>query len=164
FGVLLLSRGVMVLGRSLAALAVHGRRRAQFGLRAGTVLAVLLTLLSTISLGYCYRWPKQDYAGALSYVSAARDPDDPVVVAGRARVRRPISDPPSRPHSPPARQQRTPTGTGYVLANSRRRRPRAASAVRGGGLARMGRAGGGDPRVQRVRRHRPDDPAGPGGV
>jgi hypothetical protein len=81
FGVLVLVRGAVVLGEGL------GRRlqRRKPGLaprRFGTTAALGLILLSASSLPYNYQVPKQDYAGALEALDAARVPSDGVVTAG----------------------------------------------------------------------------------
>ena len=46
------------------------------------VLVSLVLLLSTASLGVNYRYPKQDFAGAMRYVLAEKAPDDVVGFAG----------------------------------------------------------------------------------
>ena len=45
-------------------------------------LAALLLVASTASLGLNYRYPKQDFGGAMRYVLASKAPDDVVVFAG----------------------------------------------------------------------------------
>ena len=81
FGTLVLVRGAVVVGEVL------GRRleRAVPMLAArtlGTIAASSLILLSASSLPHNYRIPKQDYAGALAALDAARHPGDLVVTAG----------------------------------------------------------------------------------
>ncbi len=81
FGVLVLVRGAVVLGEVL------GRRLQRWkpGLAPrtfGTAAALGLILLSASALPYNYQVPKQDYAGALEALDAARTPSDGVVTAG----------------------------------------------------------------------------------
>jgi hypothetical protein len=81
FGVLVLVRGAVVLGDSLGRRLQ--RRRPDLAPRTfGTAAALGLVLLSASSLPYNYRLPKQDYAGALEALDAARGPADGVVTAG----------------------------------------------------------------------------------
>src|SRR5206468_5931 len=51
---------------------------------AGVILVVLIAALSAASLRDGYRFPKQDFVGALMYVSTHRAEGDPVVTAGAA--------------------------------------------------------------------------------
>jgi hypothetical protein len=80
FAVLIVVRGAMVWG-------ILGARLLRLPARAtpavGTALCVLLTLASAASLPAAYR-PKQDYAGALSFVETNRQPGDLVVTVGLA--------------------------------------------------------------------------------
>jgi hypothetical protein len=81
FGLLVVARGIAVLSRE-----VTGRlplpalqRHPQF---VAASLVLLLMAFSVASLGANYRYPKQDFAGALAFVEAHRVNGDPVVTAG----------------------------------------------------------------------------------
>ena len=82
---LLVVRGAMEAGDWLARrLAPAGgwRRAAQSYL--GLTIVGLMLALSAVSLIYYYRYPKQDYTGALAYVEANRSADDTVAAVGQA--------------------------------------------------------------------------------
>ena len=76
FVLLMAVRGAAVLGRS------GGRHSLVIELGA----VALLTGASVWALTYNYRYPKQDYRGALRHVMAVKGPDDPVAAVGLAAV------------------------------------------------------------------------------
>lgn len=77
---LVLIRGAVVTGGWLARAMGRPERAAI----AGTTLAALLVAASAVTVPRNYRHPKQDFAGALSFVESTRGPGDIVVVAGAA--------------------------------------------------------------------------------
>jgi hypothetical protein len=83
FGVLIVVRGALEVGAWLTR-----RRRTETRVgdvnAAGIVVVVAIAAASAMSLRDNYRYPKQDYAGALEYVSTHRAEGDPVVTAGAA--------------------------------------------------------------------------------
>jgi hypothetical protein len=80
FGVLVLIRGSMELGRFLARIFKWPRARSE---AMGTAFCVILILLSAFSLPRAYA-PKQDFAGALEFVEMERRPGDSVGTIGLA--------------------------------------------------------------------------------
>ncbi len=68
----------------LPALFMSGERAGpgSVAARAGTAIAALMIVASALSLPYNYRYPKQDFAGALEYLDARRQPDEPVLLIG----------------------------------------------------------------------------------
>ena len=81
FGVLIVVRGALEIGRALQ------RRRdseTQASPPVGIALVLVLAALSAVSLRYNYRYPKQDFAGALAFVHAHRAVGEPVLTAGPA--------------------------------------------------------------------------------
>ncbi len=79
FGVLIAVRGAVVLGRWLAKIGGMPARAALLGIVAG----VGLVFVSALSVPFAYG-PKQDYAGALTFVQQERQPGDAVVTVGLA--------------------------------------------------------------------------------
>jgi uncharacterized membrane protein len=82
FGVLILVRGAMA---AAAALAGRFRPRATSrasGLQWGTALVVLMIGGSGVTLERNYRYPKQDYTGAIQFVETRREAAETVVTAG----------------------------------------------------------------------------------
>lgn len=78
FGVLIIIRGVIVLGRwSTRLLPIKFNRSNSFGV----VLCVGLIFISALSLPRVYA-PKQDYLGALRFIEERRLPEDIVVTVG----------------------------------------------------------------------------------
>jgi uncharacterized membrane protein len=81
FGVLIVVRGALEIGRLLQrkmpanALTVPPQ---------GIALVVLMALLSAASLRGLYRYPKQDFVGAMKYVELHAAADEPVLAAGGA--------------------------------------------------------------------------------
>ncbi len=82
FIVLVVIRGAMVLGRTVAA---------RLGLRPGggealgTVMSLAVILASARSIPFAYG-PKQDFAGALAFVQARKSPADALVTVGLATL------------------------------------------------------------------------------
>ncbi len=86
FLVLIAVRGAMVIGGVLARLARRRSVNAALGRRIGVALAGGLILLSAASLPAVYRYPKQDYQGALAFVEERRQPGEAVVAVGLASI------------------------------------------------------------------------------
>jgi 4-amino-4-deoxy-L-arabinose transferase-like glycosyltransferase len=83
FGLLLVVRSAVEAGQVLARWAfATGRRSA--GEQIGTAVVATIALLSVASLPYGYRYPKQDFGGALNAMERVRDPSEPVATAGLA--------------------------------------------------------------------------------
>jgi mannosyltransferase len=82
FGVVILVRGAMVVGATLAGRMSREAERRTNGLAWGTVLVVMLIVVSAISLQRNYRYPKQDYGGAMRFVEMLRGTGEPMVTAG----------------------------------------------------------------------------------
>ena len=82
-GALVVARGALIVGTWLAA---RGPRVAQrLGATAmAASLVGLVMLVNVLALGHLYRYPKQDYEGAMKYVEARQRPGDAVVTAGLA--------------------------------------------------------------------------------
>jgi hypothetical protein len=86
FALLMAVRGAAVLGDWAAARLLPEGRRAR-GARAIEVGAVgILAGASLWALTFNYRFPKQDYRGALRHVMAVKAPDDQVAAVGLAAV------------------------------------------------------------------------------
>lgn len=86
FAVLILVRGLTVTGDLLARVLVRRDPAARRHL-AGAVSAALVILAiasSLLSLRYNYRFPKQDFGGAMAFVDANRGPAEPIVLADGA--------------------------------------------------------------------------------
>jgi hypothetical protein len=84
FAVLLLGRGLTLVGSGVARVLIRddpGARR-RLAVRVAATLAGFGALVSLSSLRYNYRFPKQDFGGALAYVQATRTADEPVVLVG----------------------------------------------------------------------------------
>jgi mannosyltransferase len=82
FGVLVLVRGAMVLSRWAAAHRGSLAAGPERGEALGTALSGLVIVLSAISLVPNYRYPKQDFEGAMRFVEAQKVEGEPVVTAG----------------------------------------------------------------------------------
>jgi len=82
FGLLILVRGAMVTAAALAGKVSREAQRRTNAVPWGTGLVALLILVSAVSLARNYRYPKQDYSGALRFVEAQRETGEPVVTAG----------------------------------------------------------------------------------
>jgi mannosyltransferase len=82
FGLMVAVRGAVVTGTWIAQRLPHGGP-AQAAARAIPALLVAgLVVLSILSLPQLYAHPKQDYAGALQFVEAARQDGENILVAG----------------------------------------------------------------------------------
>jgi hypothetical protein len=79
FGLLMLVRGATV-----GAEALGGQKRAGWLGRAADLILAIVAVASLWSLGFNYRYPKQDFTGARQYVDAARRDGDGVGTAGLA--------------------------------------------------------------------------------
>lgn len=74
---------VVVRGAFAAAnWAAERVRRPALGDPFATAGVAAVTVLSALSLGFNYRYPKQDFEGAMRYVVASRAPDDRVITTG----------------------------------------------------------------------------------
>lgn len=80
FAFVLLMRGTVRTGEWASTMA------GKPGLSAamGTTLAALMILASAISVRSAWVYPKQDFVGAMQFVDARRNPNDPVLLAGLA--------------------------------------------------------------------------------
>jgi mannosyltransferase len=75
--------GVIVMVRGLFASAELVRRWwPRFPAASAMAVSLFLVVASTASLGLNYRYPKQDFAGAMRYVLETKAPDDVVGFAG----------------------------------------------------------------------------------
>ena len=79
FAMLLVVRGAMVLGK-LASRTLG--RSEQFGFQSGTAAVLVMTLASIVPLRAEYRYPKQDYVGALQFLDEHRRPGELILTAG----------------------------------------------------------------------------------
>jgi mannosyltransferase len=80
FAVLILVRGVFVIPAWIAARFPGSAARLTPALQA--VFAVAILAASAVSLERNYKYPKQDFEGAMRFVNAAKGADDIVVTAG----------------------------------------------------------------------------------
>ena len=78
---LIVVRGAMVVSRAVAT-RLGGARGEAMGTRLATALVLVVILASAASLSLNYRFPKQDFGGAMRYVLAHRQSGDVVVSAG----------------------------------------------------------------------------------
>jgi len=83
FAILIVVRGAMVLGDLLRRLVNQGHD-ARFGRAIGISCMLLVIAASAASLGRVYRYPKQDFGGALRFVESERRASEPVLTAGAA--------------------------------------------------------------------------------
>ena len=81
FALLVVVRGALEIGRFL-----QSRRTAdgQGVTRLGVALVGIMAVLSLASLRVNYRYPKQDFVGAMNFVESRKGSDDPVLTAGPA--------------------------------------------------------------------------------
>jgi mannosyltransferase len=86
FALLMAVRGAAVLGGWAAARLWPPERRARGARVIETAAVGLLAAASAAALTLNYRFPKQDYRGALRYVTAAKGPADEVAAVGLAGV------------------------------------------------------------------------------
>lgn len=82
FMLLIAVRGAMVLGKLAAQWAGRREQREWLASATGVALACVLILLSAVSLSLAYRYPKQDFVGAMQFVEEASKPGEPVVTLG----------------------------------------------------------------------------------
>lgn len=84
FAILFVVRGLVVFPRWIVACLPKGSARAKAGLSLGlsAILAAVLIVASAFSLMRNYRFPKQDFEGAIRFVDAERQQGEPVVTAG----------------------------------------------------------------------------------
>lgn len=81
FGLLMLVRGAIECGGMLQRRIGLERRR----LDLAATIVMLIAAISAASLRDNYRYPKQDYGGALAFIEQQRAASEPVVTAGLAR-------------------------------------------------------------------------------
>jgi hypothetical protein len=62
------------------------KREPVFGEGLGTAICILMIAASAWSLPAAYRYPKQDFLGAMSYVDGERRPEDAVVTLGLTAI------------------------------------------------------------------------------
>jgi 4-amino-4-deoxy-L-arabinose transferase-like glycosyltransferase len=79
-------RGAVVAGDIAAGRLVPAERRARLARTIEVATIGLLVCASVWALTYNYRYPKQDYRGALRHVMAVKAPDDEVAAVGLAAV------------------------------------------------------------------------------
>jgi len=84
FAILFLVRGLVVVPRWIVARLPHALtgEPARLAASMSAVLATILIVASAFSLVHNYRFPKQDYEGAIEYVDAQSQTGEPVVTAG----------------------------------------------------------------------------------
>lgn len=80
FALLILVRGAMAVVAVLGQKTTHGDQR--LGINLGTALVGLIIIVSAISLVRNYQYPKQDFSGALKYVTTQIQVGEPVVTTG----------------------------------------------------------------------------------
>lgn len=81
FAFLIVIRGAFVLGRWLVR-SMGGARLAERSGSTGTLLALVLILVSAVALRANYVAPKQDFAGALEFVEAVAGASDVIATVG----------------------------------------------------------------------------------
>ncbi|MBI3661806.1 MAG: glycosyltransferase family 39 protein [Acidobacteria bacterium] len=83
FGMLLIVRGAMVWADAAARMM---KREVATGVKWGTATVAMLLLASCFQLRAAYLYPKQDFAGAMTYVDAHQQPGDVVVLVGLTTI------------------------------------------------------------------------------
>jgi hypothetical protein len=83
FAILITVKGAMVLG-ALVATVAFPRRSVAVAQVIGVGSMALLIAASAVSVGRVYRYPKQDFSGALQFVESARRGAERVLTAGAA--------------------------------------------------------------------------------
>ncbi len=78
FAMLIVVRGALEIGR------LASRGRAEQVTTAGIVLVMLMAALSAAALTIDYRYPKQDFEGAMRFIEEHSAPGEPIVTAGLA--------------------------------------------------------------------------------
>jgi hypothetical protein len=86
FALLMAVRGAAVLGGWAAARVLPAERRARGAMAIELAAVGILVCASLGALTLNYRFPKQDYRGALRHVMAVKGPDDEVAAVGLAGV------------------------------------------------------------------------------
>jgi 4-amino-4-deoxy-L-arabinose transferase-like glycosyltransferase len=86
FALLLAVRGAAVIGEGAARRLFPEERRARGARAIETAAVAVLVCASLWALTLNYRFPKQDYRGALRHVMAVKGPDDEVAAVGLAGV------------------------------------------------------------------------------
>ncbi len=122
FAVLIVVRGAMEAG---AWIMRRSRKATSVGEvnATGIVVVMAIAAASAMSLRDNYRYPKQDFAGALAHVSTHRAEGDPVVTAGAAAIpyrdyyRQPWKSVASRADIETVRAQGRPVWVVYTLAD-----------------------------------------------
>ncbi|HEV8383425.1 MAG TPA: hypothetical protein VGQ11_01040, partial [Candidatus Acidoferrales bacterium] len=84
FGVLILVRGAMASAAALVESMSKAPDKRAKGMAWGTALVALMIVASGVSLVRNYRYPKQDFTGAMRFVDAQRNQNEPVLTAGQA--------------------------------------------------------------------------------
>jgi mannosyltransferase len=89
FAILIIVRGGLevgrILGRQLSTVAVTSRIATRLGVPPlGFAMVLLMAALSVAALPLNYRYPKQDYEGAMHFVEAQDAPGEPIVTVGAA--------------------------------------------------------------------------------
>jgi mannosyltransferase len=83
FAMLLVVRGAMVLGEFGSRMLGRPQR---FGLQAGTAVVLVMLLASVVPLRAEYRYPKQDYLGAMKFLDEQHQPGELILTAGSVMV------------------------------------------------------------------------------
>ncbi len=78
FALLIVVRGALEIGRIIS------RKGAGQVTTAGIVLVTVMAILSAAALTIDYKYPKQDFEGAMRFVEAQKAADEPVLTAGLA--------------------------------------------------------------------------------
>jgi hypothetical protein len=81
FGVLIVVRGAIEIGAWLSGKRTQRPEPVTF---LGLLLVAAMTAAAAASLPFDYRYPKQDFAGAMRFVDARREAGEPVLTAGGA--------------------------------------------------------------------------------
>jgi len=82
-GLIFLVRGMFCLADTCVGV-LRPRQPEGISLWARRVAIMGATIFSLIPLAYYYRYPKQDFSGALAFVEKSRDPMEPLVAVGLA--------------------------------------------------------------------------------
>jgi hypothetical protein len=86
-GAVVVGKGVVgkgVVGEGVVGAGVVSAAKRSQGERIGTILATLLIVLSLASLPFGYRYPKQDFDGAVQYLHEHQQSGEPVGTGGLA--------------------------------------------------------------------------------
>ena len=82
FGLLILVRGAMAAVFALTEKLSHNPEKRAIGIKWGTVMVALMIAASCFSLLRNYRYPKQDFSGAMRFVETQQQSGEPIVTAG----------------------------------------------------------------------------------